>query len=137
MPGWPGRYFPLPIEAELAENRSVKARIGQFQPQQVLPVDATVDSLGCPPVGQVLGELEQGHQRQPPRAFRRLSAMGEETCELGVGEDRPEAVAQEQIGIALGKGCTGNGCGRSRNITTHGRAERHGTLQVWTQAPTA
>ena len=123
--------------AELAQNRSVEARVGQFQSQQILPIDAAADGIGRPPVGQVLGELEQGHQRQPPRAFRRLPARGEEGRELGVGENRPKLVAQAQIGIATGKGRTGNGCGRSWNITAHGRAERHGTLQVWTQPPTA
>ena len=123
--------------AELAENRSVEAGIDELQAESVLPVDATADSLGRPPVGQVLGELEQGHQRQPPRACRRLPARGEEAHKLSVSENRPEAVAQEQIGIAMGKGHTGNACGRSWNITTHGRAERPGTLQVWIQAPAA
>ena len=112
--------------AELAQDRSVEARVGQLQTEQVLPVDAAADRLGRAPVRQVLGKLEQGHKGQPPRAFRRLPAMGEERRELGVGEDRPKLVAQAQKGIASGKGRPGDGCGRSWNLTTHGRVKRHG-----------
>jgi hypothetical protein len=96
---------------ELAQHGGIEARVGQFQSEQVFPVDAAGDSLGRPSVGEVLGEPEQGYQRQPLRAFRRLAAKSEEGREPGGGEDRPEPVAQAQIGIAIGKGRASNACG--------------------------
>lgn len=74
--------------AELAENRSVKARIGQFQSQKILPIDAAADGVSRTVVREVL-------------------------IELGIGENRPEPVAQEQTGIAMGKGRAGTDCGTS------------------------
>ncbi len=66
---------------------------------------------------EVLGELGQGQKHQPPWAFRWLPAAGEEVRELGVRKNRPEPVAQVQIGIAKGKGRAVDGCCRGRNIT--------------------
>jgi hypothetical protein len=93
--------------AELAQNRSVKARIGQLQAQQVLLIDAAADSIGRQLISEVLGELKQAHQRQSPRGFSRLSAWGEEGRELGVAEDHPKVITQAQIGTAMRERSTG------------------------------
>jgi hypothetical protein len=79
-----------------SQGRSVPAK-------QILQVNTAADSIRRTLVGQVLGELKQGHKRQPPQAFRRPAASGEEGRELGVSENRLKPVAQEQIGIATGK----------------------------------
>jgi hypothetical protein len=36
--------------AEFAQNRGIEARVGQFQSQKVLPIDAAADRIGRPPV---------------------------------------------------------------------------------------
>jgi hypothetical protein len=36
--------------AELAQNRGIEARVGQFQSQKVLPIDAAADRIGRPPI---------------------------------------------------------------------------------------
>jgi hypothetical protein len=86
------------------------------------------DGLGRPAVGQILGELEQGHKRQPPRTFGWLPATGEEGRELGVGKNRPELVTQAQIGNPMREDSSGDGCGRSWDIAAQGQVERHGAL---------
>ena len=52
--------------AELAQHRVVEARVGQLEPEQVLPADPGPHRLGGLPVGQVLAELQESDQRQPP-----------------------------------------------------------------------
>jgi hypothetical protein len=90
--------------AELARDRGVEAGVGQLQPEQVLPVDAAPDGVRGPPVRRALGELEQRHRREPPRALGRLTAAREERPELVIGEDRPERVAQAQVGAPVREG---------------------------------
>jgi hypothetical protein len=53
--------------AELAEDRVVKAGVGQLQAQGVLPVDPAADRVGGLPVGQSLDELQHRGQGQPRR----------------------------------------------------------------------
>jgi hypothetical protein len=78
--------------AELAQHRGVEAGVGQLQPEQVLPVDARPHRLGRAPVGEVLAELEQGDERQPPRRQPGLAVPGEQVGEVGVGKDGAELV---------------------------------------------
>ena len=120
--------------AELAQHRVVEAGVGQLQPEQVLPVDPRPHRLGRPPIGQVLTELQDGHQRQPPRRQARLAEPGEQVREIGVGEDGAELVPQLEEGVALAKGSSGD----ARRFLRHGldRAEfeRHdGPPAGWTR----
>lgn len=46
--------------AELAEYGEVEAGIGQFQTENILPVDAAADGVGGLAVGESLGELQDG-----------------------------------------------------------------------------
>ena len=104
----------------------VEAGVGQLEPEQVLPVDPRPHRLGGLPVGQVLAELQEGDQRQPPRRQPRLAEPGEQVGEVRVGEDGAELVAQPEEGVALAEG----GPGDARRLLGHGldRAglERHG-----------
>src|SRR3982751_360051 len=52
--------------AELAKHGEVKPGISQFQTERILPVDPTPDRIGCLPVRQTLGELQDRHQGQAP-----------------------------------------------------------------------
>ena len=116
--------------AELAQHRVVEARVGQLEPEQVLPVDPRPHRLGGPPVGQVLAELQDGDQRQPPRWQARLAELGEQVGEVRVGEDGAELVAQPEQGVALAEG----GPRDARRLLGHGLDqggfERHGRPPV-------
>jgi hypothetical protein len=80
---------------ELAQDAVIEARVGQVQGEQVLPVDPCPYRLRGLPVGQVLPELHQRDQRQPPRRISRLAKGGVEVTEGGITEHGAEPVAQE------------------------------------------
>lgn len=49
---------------ELAENRVVKAWVGQFKPEQVLPVQTPANSISGLPVRKPFSELEDRYERE-------------------------------------------------------------------------
>src|SRR5690242_11369511 len=61
---------------EFAQNRGVKAGIGQFKTQQVFPIDATAYGFGGLAVGEVLDKLQDRYQSKPPRCLSRLASCG-------------------------------------------------------------
>src|SRR3954471_24666502 len=90
--------------SKLAEHAKVKARVRQLEAEQVLPIDPRPDRLSRLSIAQALAELHQRDQGQPPGWTRRLAPLGVEGGEVVILEDRPEPVAQGQIGAAFGKG---------------------------------
>ena len=52
--------------AQCAEHRQVKARIGPVQAQAILPVETGADCLSGLAIGQVLANLHERHEGQPP-----------------------------------------------------------------------
>jgi hypothetical protein len=64
------------LSPELGERAEVEPRISQFEPQRVLPVDPRTDSVGGLPITEVLEELEDRDQSQPPRCKGRLPRLG-------------------------------------------------------------
>jgi hypothetical protein len=97
--------------AELAEHGGVVARVGQLEAQQVLPVDAGADRLGRRAVGEVRAALEHGDQGQPPGREGGLLPFGVEVGKVVVAKDRPELIAESEVGMALGEGGAGDWCG--------------------------
>ncbi len=113
--------------SKLAEDTKVKARVGQLEAEQVLPIDPRPDRLSRLSIAQVLAELHQRDQGQPPGWTGRLTLLGIEVGEVAIHEDRPERVAQGEIGAAFGKG----GASDAGGLLGHGRdrllwVERHG-----------
>jgi hypothetical protein len=80
--------------AELRQHAEVKSRICQLQPQRVLPVDARAHCIGRLAIAQVLQELEDGHQGQPPGRQTWLSSTGVERGEVFIAVQLGEPVAQ-------------------------------------------
>ena len=78
--------------AELAQHAAVETRVGQVEGEQVFPVDPSAHGVRRLPVTQTLAELQQRHQRQPPRRVGRLAALGVEVGEVGIREQRAEPV---------------------------------------------
>src|SRR5215213_9208268 len=113
--------------SKLTQDTKVKPRIGQLEAKKVLPIDPGPDRLRRLSVAQALAELHQRDQGQPPRWTGRLTLLGIEVGEVAILEDRPERVAQGEIGAAFGKGGASNAGG----LFGHGRerllwVERHG-----------
>ena len=79
----------------------IKAGVGQFQAQRVLPVDAGQHGMNGLPVGEVLEELEDSDQREFPGCNGGLAGVGEERCEILIGVDRAELVTQSGDGVAF------------------------------------
>src|SRR4051812_3178322 len=90
--------------SKLAEHAEVKARVRQLEAEQVLPVDPRPDRLSGLSITQALAELHQRDQGQPPGWAGRLALLGIEVGEVAILEDRPECIAQGEIGAAFGKG---------------------------------
>ena len=87
------------------------------RPSSVLPVDAGADGVGGPAVGEVLAELQDGDQGQPPGGQGGLAAVGEELGEVAVVVRRCRARRG-----AGGRGCPwGRRRGRRRR-SARGRA---------------
>src|SRR3954468_3609028 len=117
--------------SKLAEDTKVKARVGQLEAEQVLPVDPRPDRLSGLPITQALAELHQRDQGQPPGWTGRLTLLGIEIGEVAILEDRPKRVAQGQIGAAFGKGGASDAGGlfghtweRLLQLERHGEASR-------------
>src|SRR4051812_12640930 len=90
--------------SKLAEDTKVKARVGQLEAKKVLPIDPGPDRLSGLSIAQALAVLHQRDQGQPPGWTGRLALLGIEVGEVAILEDRPERVAQGEIGAAFGKG---------------------------------
>ena len=87
--------------SEFAEHRVIKAGVGQFQAQRVLPVDAGQDGMNGLTVGEILKELKDGDQREFPGCDGGLAGGGEEGGEILVGVDRAELVTESGDGVAF------------------------------------
>jgi len=111
--------------AEFTEHGKVEARIGQLEAQQVLPVDAGPHRLSGLTVGQMFAELHDRDEGQAPGGEARLATQGEADGKVVILEDRAECITQCQIGIAFGKGGTGNTGSFFRNRLQGVRAQRH------------
>ncbi len=94
--------------SELAQNRNVEPRVGQLQAQRLRPVNAASHRLGRLTVGQVLEDLEQRDQRQPPGCNRRLPPGLVEGGKPGVVVQNPDLIADPHQQGALAKGRPGH-----------------------------
>ena len=113
--------------AELGEDGEVEAGVVELEAEGVLPVDAAADGIGGPSIGEVLGELHDGDQGEPPGRQRGLPAPGVEVGEVAVAEDVPELVAEPEVGIPLGEGGAGDAGGQFGDGRDGARLQRHGS----------
>jgi hypothetical protein len=77
--------------AVLAEHGVVKAGIGQFQAQGVLPVDSTTDGISGLAIGESLDVLEDGGQSEPCGRGGGLAAFCPLLSQVGI----PAVVAMQ------------------------------------------
>jgi hypothetical protein len=71
---------------KLAQDGVMNAEVGEFQAEQVLPVDARANRIGCLPVGQAFLKLEQRHQSEPYWRLGGLTLNGKDIGEVRVAE---------------------------------------------------
>jgi len=76
--------------ADIAKHGVVEHRVGQLEAQETLPIDPGADCLSGPAVGEVLTELQDGDQGQPPWRERGLASAGIKVGEVGIGEEGTE-----------------------------------------------
>jgi hypothetical protein len=75
--------------AKLRQHRVVEPGIGEFQGQGILPVNTTPDGLCRLAIGQLVGILHHGNERQTPRCFSWLAPSWVEGREGCIFIDRP------------------------------------------------
>jgi hypothetical protein len=112
--------------AELAEHGGVEPRVGQLEAEQVLPVDADADGVRRRTVGEVLAELQDGDQGEPPGREGRLPPVGIQVGEVGVAENGTELVAEPEVGVAMGEDGVGDPGGVFGNGRDEAERKRHG-----------
>jgi hypothetical protein len=94
--------------AEFTEYRRIKPRIREFQAQRIFPVDPPTDSIRGLAVGQVFGELEDQHQRQPCWCFSRLPRRRKEGGKLGIRIEGAQRIADLEAQRTLRKSRVGH-----------------------------
>jgi hypothetical protein len=78
--------------AELRQSGEVEARVVQFETERVFPGDTVCDGLGGLTVGEVVPELQDGHDQEERRGQTRLPERGVHALELA----RSEVLISEQ-----------------------------------------
>src|SRR3954463_13649808 len=101
-------------------------RAGQLEPERVLPVDAGAHRVGGLAVAEVLEELEDRDQRQPPRREPGLAPGGIELAEVPVLVEGAELVAQPRDHGALGEGGAGDARGLGGDLADRFGMQAHG-----------
>lgn len=106
-----------PSSRSLLRNSQSTARHRSRHPQapetaRTLPVYyAGAYSVGGLAVGETLGKLHDGDQRQSPGRHRWLSTLGKQMSEVLVLKDRSQRVSHGHVGCALWEGSLGDTSG--------------------------
>jgi hypothetical protein len=93
---------------ELAQNRRIKAGIGQLQGQRIFPIDPPAHGISGLPVREAFCELQHQHQGQSCRGFSRLTGLGKEGRKLALLIDGAKHISHLHTQGALGKRGVGN-----------------------------
>ena len=113
---------------ELGEHAEVEPGISQLEPQRVLPVDPGPDSVGGLPIAEVLEELEDRDQSQPPRRKGGLPPARVEPSEVLILVEDAKFIPQPGHNVALRESCPGNSHGLGRDLTNRLGMKAHGFL---------
>src|SRR3712207_9282950 len=74
--------FPYTTLFRSRQHAEVEPRVGQFEPERVLPVDAGPHGVSRLTVAELLEELEHHHQGQPPWREAGLALAGVQRAEI-------------------------------------------------------
>ena len=112
--------------AKLAQHRRVEARIGQVQPEGVLPVDPAAYRVSGLAIRERLGKLQDADQRQPPRRFCGPAPSWEQVRKGPILIDRAQLIAHAHGGCAVWEGSAGHPHRLLRDRTDGLRSQGHG-----------
>ncbi len=101
--------------AEFAEDGMMQAWIGQFEPAQIFPVNATAHGLRRLAIREIFGTLEDRGKAQVRRRFGGLAARWEEGSKLRVLIELAELIGDPDVDIATRKGGAGDALGVFRD----------------------
>src|SRR5215213_1523283 len=113
---------------ELGEHAEVEPGISQLEPQGVLPVDPGPDSVSGLPVAEVLEELEDRDQSQPPRRKGGLPSARVEPSEVLILVEDAKFIPELGHNVALRESCPGNPHGLGRDLTNRLWMKAHAIL---------
>ena len=100
----------------------MKARIGERQPQGILPGDPTAHGVRRLTIGQAVRTRHDGDERQAPRRFGRLPTMRLEGAKGRIIIDRSESIPH----LHTSRGTWEGGLGHTTGFLGH-RVERRGS----------
>lgn len=89
---------------KLAERGEVKARVRQFEPQEILPIQPCTHGVGGLLVSELLAKLQDRHQSEAPRRIGWLPLLRKERHKIRVAEDGAELVTELPRDIPFGEG---------------------------------
>jgi hypothetical protein len=90
--------------AKVVEQGVVKARVGQLEAEQVLPVEATSHIVGGLTIGEAFKLLEHEDKGQTPGCHLNRGAEGRKPVgEQRISEKGAEFLAQADVAVAIGK----------------------------------
>jgi hypothetical protein len=102
--------------AEVVQQGEIKARIGQLQAEQVLPIDAAPHSIGGLAVGQALHVLHDQHERLSPGSdLDGCPLLGKPGRKLSIGKDCTQLITNGQVDVPIGKNRFGSSSSGIRN----------------------
>src|SRR4051794_38707800 len=88
---------------KLGQDREVEARIGEFQAEQVLQVDAGSDGIGSLAVGKILQKLHNQDEGETGGGVGRLTALRKHVGKEWIRVDGTQLVIQAHVDIAFGE----------------------------------
>src|SRR5829696_7768393 len=113
---------------KFGEHAEVEPGISQFEPQGVLPVDPGPDSVSGLSIAEVLEELEDRDQSQPPRRKGGLPPARIEPSEVLILVEDAKFIPEPGHNVALRESCPGNPHGLGRDLTNRLGMKAHGFL---------
>ena len=113
--------------AELRQHAEVETRVGQCEPQRILPVNPAAHRIGGLPVTEMLQKLKDRDQRQTPWRKPGLTSDGIQRAEVRILIKGGEFITQPRYDGAAGKRRTGHSRGLGRDLANRLRMQAHGS----------
>ena len=101
--------------AKLAQDGMMEAGIGQFEPQDIFPINAAADGIRGLAIGETFSKLEDRDHREARWRFCGLPAPRKEGRELGIVVESAEPVRHLHIEVPPWECGTGHPLGIFRN----------------------
>jgi PAS domain-containing protein len=105
----------------------MEARVGQLEPQRILPVNPAAHRIGGLPVTEVLQKLKHRDQRQTPWRKAGLTAGGIQRAEISILVEGGKLITQAGCHGAAGKRRAGHARSLSWDLADRFWVQAHGS----------